>query len=313
MLTSPSARRGFTLVELLVVIAIIAILIGLLLPAVQKVREAAQRTQCSNNLKQLGLAVQNYQSTYGTMPISIGQFGTAIGTTHFFLLPYLEQGNLYNSANGDSYNVRASIVRIFSCPSDVTNQAGVTASPPLQYGVYANFATTSYAANFPVFQFGQLPINLSMPNGTSNVVIFAERYQVCDYNSKGNEALAAWVSYGNQNGGIANLQFYWTTPMFNMPNPTVTPSGVSIPMNNVDVGPYPNPAPSGSAYNPTLAFQVRPSVNQCDFMILQTPHSSALMAGLGDGSVRPVAGGISSTTWANACNPSCTVPLGTDW
>src|SRR5437879_2999127 len=93
-------RSGFTLIELLVVIAIIAILIGLLVPAVQKVREAAFRAQCQNNLKQLGLATQNYNAALKCLPPGAASWaGSSPPAIVVIVLPYVEQANLYNLFN----------------------------------------------------------------------------------------------------------------------------------------------------------------------------------------------------------------------
>src|SRR3954469_10165931 len=131
-LPSPRSRRGFTLIELLVVIAIIAILIGLLVPAVQKVREAANRSTCQNNLKQMGVALHNFHGTRkffppGGVSTAIPKLGIPSGVTHgwsVFLLPQLEQDNLYKQYHFDvSWNAAANgpiigtPLSVFLCPS----------------------------------------------------------------------------------------------------------------------------------------------------------------------------------------------------
>ncbi|WP_165066421.1 DUF1559 domain-containing protein [Paludisphaera rhizosphaerae] len=140
-----SSRRAFTLIELLVVIAIIAVLIGLLLPAVQAAREAARRSQCVNNLKQIGLACHNYVSTYQVLPFGKGLcYGAGAGCTntypgaaayarwsvHSQILQYIEQGNLYNSIN-------------FNIPPETPGMAGDVAFMPAYQNTNRENATSS--------------------------------------------------------------------------------------------------------------------------------------------------------------------------
>ncbi len=155
-------RRGFTLIELLVVIAIIAVLISLLLPAVQSAREAARRAQCTNNLKQIGLAMHNYANVQDTLPP--GWKGCCWGTWLIFVMPYLEQQPLYNSWNfsgnnlwggnydtpfryGGAANLTVSSTRVstFYCPSDGgnTNLVGGSSFPVTSQNYVVNFGNTS--------------------------------------------------------------------------------------------------------------------------------------------------------------------------
>jgi prepilin-type N-terminal cleavage/methylation domain-containing protein/prepilin-type processing-associated H-X9-DG protein len=208
-------RRGFTLIELLVVLAIIGILISLLLPAVQAAREAARRMQCVNNLKQVGLALHNYESAVGVLPFGMGARYTYNlcfwYSPHCMLLPYLEQTTVYNAINfdlpvdsptcnfaGPAWGSLGRVVNttafgtrlgVFLCPSDPTEfpSDGLVPLPGCSY--YANSGTNSRGWWNPSVANGLFFVESSIRtarilDGTSNTVAFSERRKGAGDNSR---------------------------------------------------------------------------------------------------------------------------------
>jgi prepilin-type N-terminal cleavage/methylation domain-containing protein/prepilin-type processing-associated H-X9-DG protein len=277
-------RRGFTLSELLVVIAILGVLIGLLLAAVQKIREAANRTQCSNNLKQIVLACYNAADAHdGCLPPGIGHYPYSsngnYGTAAFHLLPYLDQSNLYESsrANGRYFalnnEVYAQPIKVFVCPSDPSAGNGVVT---LKSG--ERWGACSYAGNAQVWcqvdRKGELTSPEGQPNlkhtfqdGLTNTILVTEKYAHC-------------IGAGYGEGG--SFWAFWDVEHYPPP---------LHPVIEAAWNPY--------CYGPSSWFQVRPTpyLGNCDPTLASTAHPGGIQVAMADGSVRTLPPDIPNKYW----------------
>jgi len=288
--------RGFTLIELLVVIAIIAILIGLLLPAVQKVREAAANAACKDNMHNMSLALVNCADTHqGKMPPAIGTYpvghpsaGNSHGGHFFHILPYLEQDNLFKACNNpnsegrngnlqcyDSWGVNGidGNPKVFICPADGTYQYKAGGNQVVSYAFNGNVFQVAYFDNwgggihtYPAF----------LSDGTSNTILYTEKSAVFCRDCYG------WVP---------DDQYNWYA----------------------DWGPSINSAEGGQPTGANSLPQIRPPKNNNDGNRAISPHTGGINVGLGDGSVKFVTGGISWQTWWSAMTPNQGEVLGSDW
>jgi prepilin-type N-terminal cleavage/methylation domain-containing protein len=315
-------RGGFTLIELLVVIAIIAILIGLLVPAVQKVREAAARASCSNNLRQLGIASHNYQDSFHHLPPALGYDPVPTpsstyfyyGTPFWFLLPFIEQKTMFDECVTEcnnqgitfydpwySYYAYQLPIATYLCPSDptlVNGQLNNSPYPPAGGCSYACNALafgidqqTSGAGTYPpVFAVTSLQGNSyiprTFPDGTSNTILFAEKFGQC-----GPQGGSMWSDDGTV------VDYMWQIGQPNIPNWYLNADNWS-PIIGLGFPSY---------------FQVQPTQTACNYQLPQTGHTAGVQVTLADASVRGVNQGTSVAAWWLALVPNDGLAMPADW
>ncbi|MBX9623633.1 MAG: DUF1559 domain-containing protein [Gemmataceae bacterium] len=281
-------RAGFSLLELLVVVLILAVLVGLMLPAVQKVRAAAVRMQSQNNLKQLVLTTHNWAAQDGQLPSLEENF-------YFRMIRHLDGGEAIwrQWFDRDEFSTNDIPIRVYVSPADpslVTHR-----SPgPRNY--------SSYPANAQLFG-RPVVFPASLPDGTSNTIAFAEHYARCGDTAFYYEWGVVWAR---------------TVRRPSFADRGRSPPGQLYPTGLRDVIPVTAGSPPESrASTPGRTFQVRPKVwapihlydprppgpDECDPLIPQTPHEGGLLAALADGSVRTVRPGVAETVFWAAVTP----------
>jgi prepilin-type N-terminal cleavage/methylation domain-containing protein len=355
----PCRRPAFTLIELLVVVAIIAVLIGLLLPAVQKVREAANRMKCQNNLKQLGIAVHAFHDVNRSMPCYFGQFPqgtpgspnarTPYGSWFVYLLPYVEQGAVYDRIMTDvlasGYNTTEQRLVTAAVPpsgtaTTVTTVAGPSAGTPYtgyNYGASAGGTSTSTTYSNP----GSAAVYQTVNHGIWLDGVHEVLYRVLTCPSDpshepgtsvygywgGTNYAANWNAWGSGSGSYNTSPQRFTDLSDGLSN-TVLFGEVYQNCDRVSRIALYSWYYSAFGLNwygqgNTLMFQTRPMARDfnncpagaecCDNWRAQSGHLSGMNVGLADGSVRTVSSGISQPTWDSALLPRDGQVLGSDW
>jgi prepilin-type N-terminal cleavage/methylation domain-containing protein len=312
------SRCGFTLIELLVVIAIIGVLIAMLLPAIQKVRDAAARAQCQNNLKQIGLATLNCSDTnFQQLPPALGFYSVQSGVgpynTNTWILPFMEQQNTFSMVptymSISDQNTAYPPLKVFMCPADMTN-INLPYGPPPGSKTGSAMGLTSYALVFaggctvnttgspptiptatasgPIVNcYGLWPLGggstypASISDGTSNTIFWAELLGYCPY----------WPRYWSINTvSLATGDYTYVGFQEGFPGP-------------------PQQNPPNAYFYPGLD----PSIcHQYDYNAMSA-HTAVVQVGMGDGSVRALTQGMSHYTYNLALIPNDGLVLGSDW
>jgi prepilin-type N-terminal cleavage/methylation domain-containing protein len=360
-----SRRSGFTLIELLVVIAIIAILIGLLVPAVQKVRDAAARTQSANNLKQIGLGLHNFNDTYKKLPPTMGWIpkpgasgyspGGAVGTVFFHILPFIEQANIYNQSRSTQYSIQVSggpgSTNTYTFPPGTwTNVTTAAGSPtiyiyhedftqaPYNYGyvfdetlTYTNYPSYTYIASGVTAYWGSsasgtVPIYLA-PNDPSLNYSSGPYISYLANSSVFNvDGIAIQrITDGSSNTMLVAEGYQTTSNSYRYLQWNVASQGYSYSYSysykytsgqNYSYGPYSySSGGSSPSFGPVAGktFQDSPSTSASDGSLPQSFSAGAIQVLMGDGSVRGVTSGVSSTSWAAAMTPNGNDTIGSDF
>lgn len=314
-----SRRRAFTLIELLVVIAIIAILIALLVPAVQKVREAASRTQCVNNMKQIGLAAHGAHDSAKHLP-RFGYPFPKVGaspsfpfqySTFWALLPYLDQGPMFASlaanTNSSAFNqstAKLCRVPVYTCPSD---PSGFT-DRQLAIGTTAQYNLASYVVNGQVFVEQWVNFASGMPDGTSNTVMFCEHLALCPDPAGSNSAQRGRNVWPATNLTTGDAVIYWNG---SFAAPAVPPD---FPTNKGGFGtiygaPAKVPDPANGNVQSFKLPQANPlmgstlATGSCDPLTANSGHPQGVVVCMGDGVVRFVPTSITLRVWNAVLTP----------